>query len=63
MIYARLLLLVFVALAGVYYLFVVLQCFDIVQFTKRDIAFHKALIPFYYFFTNNKTKKNHGKKK
>lgn len=58
MIYARLLSITLIPLAAVYYLLCVLQLFGVIRFTKANITFPKALIPFYYFiYQPNKTKK------
>lgn len=50
MVYARLLSLALIPLAGVYYLLCILQLFGLIRFTKARIEFPRVLIPFYYFF-------------
>lgn len=50
MIYARLLSLALIPLAGVYYLLCILQLFGLIRFTRTRIEFPRVLIPFYYFF-------------
>ena len=37
-------------LAVFYYFMVAFQCFGLLKFTKKEITFPKALIPFYCFF-------------
>lgn len=49
MVYARLLSMTLIPLAAVYYLLCVLQLFGVIRFTKAEIKFPIALIPFYYF--------------
>lgn len=51
----------FVVLYVFYNFELLLQCFiPSIKFTKRDITFPQALIPFYYWIHNDKdkTKKN-----
>ena len=50
MIYARLLSLAIIPLAGVYYMMVIMQLLGVIKFTKSKITLPKAIIPFYYFF-------------
>lgn len=52
MIYFRLLIGGIVLLALIYYLCVILQCFNIIRFTQHNISFIKGIIPFYYFIKN-----------
>lgn len=50
MIYAKLLSLVVIPLAVVYYIMCILQLFGVIRFTRTRIEFPRVLIPFYYFF-------------
>ena len=50
MIYARIIGSIIGILVIFYYLFVVLQCFGIIRFSRKKITFPEVLIPFYYFF-------------
>jgi len=50
MIYARILGVITGIMVLIYYVFVALQCFGLIKFSKENIKFPKVLIPFYYFF-------------
>ena len=50
MVYIRVLFVTLGPLLVLYYLLVALQLFSVVEITKKEIKFPKALIPFYYFF-------------
>ena len=57
MIWLRLLIVVIALIAALYYTMVLLQCFNVISFTKRNITFIRMLIPFYYWIAPLNEKK------
>lgn len=50
MIYARILLILFLVLLAIYWTMLLLQLFGAIKFTKKEITFKGIIIPFYYWF-------------
>ena len=56
MTWIRLIIILAIVVAIVYYAMVLLQCFGVLSFTNRKITFKRMIIPLYYWFapTNEK---------
>lgn len=63
MIWIRLVIILLAVISLVYYAMVLLQCFDVIQFTKRKMTFNRMVFPFYYWIApmNEKPSKKHKK--
>lgn len=62
MIYLRIIIIALNVLLLVYYATVIAQSVGLIQFTKRDIVFKRAIIPFYYWVAPEQKKKASKKK-
>ena len=50
----KIILFAVIVMLCIYYLLVLLQIAEVARFTKRELSFWKALLPFYYFINAKK---------
>ena len=60
MVWIRLLIILLVLVAMVYYAMLIMHCFGVIKFTSRKINFGRMIIPFYYWLMPSK-ERNHKK--